>query len=285
MTTDQVKVQKSKCRSQSAGSWSGRRTPVSHILQFGCCLTCVLLAAPVAGAQVGRLTADSIVARLDDNSTAGSLSFEATMTISLGGQVREKSFQGYGEDGDRSYVEFTGPARDRGTRFLKLGNEMWMWLPRVGKSTKLAGHLLRQSMMGSDFSYSDATSNSRLLDNYDAELVGTDTVSGKVCYVVDLVARTDEVDYARQKVWVTPDDFIAAKVEFYARSGKLLKEMRVEGFRRIEGKRGVRWQNFPTRVRMTNLLRRNTFTVMEITEIVLDPEIPAEVFTKSYLER
>jgi len=240
----------------------------------------VLVSATPASAE---LTADSIIDRLDDNSTAASLSFAALMTISLGGQTREKSFQGYADSSGRAYFEFTAPSRDRGTRFLRDASEMWMWLPQVGKSTKLSGHLLRQSMMGSDFSYSDAAENRRLLDDYEARLLGTDTVmqrgDAKTCYVVELAAKTDEVDYARQKVWVTPDDFIAAKVEFYAASGKLLKEMRVLGYQLLMDR------NYPTKVQMTNLLRKDTYTVMEFTRIELDPDIPAEVFTKSYLER
>jgi outer membrane lipoprotein-sorting protein len=259
-----------------------KRKSCRHHLPAGLLLpaVAVLLSAIPASAE---LTADSIIDRLDDNSTAASLSFAATMTISLGGQTRDKSFEGYADSSGRAYFEFTAPSRDRGTRFLRDGSEMWMWLPQVGKSTKLSGHLLRQSMMGSDFSYSDAAENRRLLDDYDARLLGTDTVmlraDTRTCYVVELTAKTDEVDYARQKVWVTPDDFIAAKVEFYAASGKLLKEMRVLGYQLLKGR------NYPTKVQMTNLLRKDTYTVMEFTDIELDPDIPAEVFTKSYLER
>ena len=268
MIMSQGKLQKTK-----------QRVLASYTLHFGCCLVCALLTGLVVATQAAELTADSIIARMDDNTTARSMKFQAGMMISLGGQVRKKSFQGYGEGDDRTYIEFTVPSRDRNTRFLKLGNEMWMWLPRVGKSTKLSGHMLRQSMMGSDFSYSDASNNSRLLDDYDAELVGTDTMEDKACYVIELAAKTDEVDYARQKVWVTPDDFIPAKVEYYARSGKLLKEMRVLAYQLIGSR------NYPIKVRMTNLLRKDTYTVMEFTELKLDAGIPAEVFTKSYLER
>jgi outer membrane lipoprotein-sorting protein len=238
-------------------------------------LLAVLLASPAAA----ELTAEDIIDRLDDNTSVRTMSYEATMTISLGGQVREKSFRGYGEGSERAYFEFTAPVRDRNIRFLKLGDEMWMWIPRVGKSTKLSGHMLRQSMMGSDFSYSDASSNEKLLDQYDVELLGPDTLDGRGVLVIDLTAKTDEVDYARQKVWVDTVEFVPRKVEYYAASGKLLKEMLVDEFRVIAGR------NYPTRVRMTNLLRTNTYTVMEFTDLKLDATIPGEVFTRSYLER
>jgi len=239
----------------------------------------VLLIALLVPVVLFGLTAEEIVERLDGNQTFETIRYEAEMTISLGGQVRTKQFEGWGEGEDRAYFEFTAPARDRNTRFLKLGDEMWMWLPRVGKSTKLSGHMLRQSMMGSDFSYSDASGNDALKERYEAELAGTDTLDGREVFVLELVATSEDVDYARQKVWVDTADFIPRKVEYYASSGKLLKEMRVEGFERIAGR------NFPTKVRMTNLLRGNTYTLMEFTEVELDADVPDRVLTRAYLER
>jgi outer membrane lipoprotein-sorting protein len=225
------------------------------------------------------LTADEIVARLDRNTVAGSMHYEAKMTISLGGQVRTKEFRGWAEGEDKAYIEFTAPARDRDTRFLKLSDEMWMWLPEVGKSTKLSGHMLRQSLMGSDFSYSDAASNSRLEDDYSFERAGTDTVGGTTAVVLELTALRSDVAYARQRVWVDTTEFIPLRVEYYAASGKLLKEMRVEDFRSIDGR------NFPTRVRMVNRLRTDTWTEMDFTTVELDPSVPSVVFDRSHLER
>jgi outer membrane lipoprotein-sorting protein len=225
------------------------------------------------------LTAGEIVARLDRNTVAGTIHYEAKMTISLAGQVRTKEFRGWGEGADKAYIEFTAPARDRNTRFLKLGDEMWMWLPDIGKSTKLSGHMLRQSLMGSDFSYSDAAGNSRLEDDYSVERAGTDTAGTDTVVVLELTALRPDVDYARQRVWVDTTDFIPRRVEYYAASGKLLKEMRVDEFRRTGGR------NFPTKVRMANMLRRDTWTEMEFTTVELDVTVPAGVFEKSYLER
>lgn len=239
----------------------------------------VLASVLVLAAAGYALTADEIVDRLDRNATARTMDYRAKMTMSIGGEVRAKEFAGWAEGSDRAYIEFTAPARDRGTRFLKLGGEMWMWLPQVGKSTKLAGHMLRQSFAGSDFSYSDAARNARLLDDYAAERTGTDTAGGRVTVVIELAAQRPDVDYARQRLWVDTADFIALRSEFYATSGKLLKTMAVEEFRDIGGR------NFPTRVRMTNRLRPATWTELEFTTVRLDVPLPAGVFTRGHLER
>ncbi|UCG91783.1 MAG: outer membrane lipoprotein-sorting protein [candidate division WOR-3 bacterium] len=233
----------------------------------------ILSAMPFA--QTGR----EIVENVDNNMVVETSSFRATMLISLGGTIRAKEFFGYTQGKERAYMEFTSPARDRGTRFLKIGHEMWMYLPQVEKSTKIAGHMLRQSMMGSDFSYDDVIENERLQNLYTIELTGTDTISKSECYVLELTAKVPEVNYYFRKMWVAKDSYIPIKVELYSKSGKLMKEITIGEFKKI----GT--YNYPTKIRMVNKLRKDTYTELILEDVKLDIEIPSRIFTKSYLER
>jgi outer membrane lipoprotein-sorting protein len=234
----------------------------------------ILLIVP-AYAQTGV----EIIDRVDDNTVVTSASYKATMVISLGGTIREKRFTGYTEGKERAYMEFIYPARDKGTRFLKIEDEMWMYLPTIERATKIAGHMLRQSMMGSDFSYDDIVENERLQELYDIELIGRDTIDEKECYVLELTAKVPEVTYYTRKMWVEQKMYIAVKVELYAKSGKLLKELFISEFKKI-GK-----YNYPTFIKMVNKIRRNTYTELVLEEVELDIKIPNRIFSKAYLER
>jgi outer membrane lipoprotein-sorting protein len=228
----------------------------------------------------GQLTDPrAIIDLVDQNTVTTSVQYTAQLKISVAGLIREKEFVGYAQGKDRGYMEFTQPARDKGTRFLKLEDGMWIYLPAVEKATKIAGHMLRQSMMGSDFSYDDIMENQKLKESYDIRLTGSDTAAGKECYVLDLNAKVPEVAYQRRVLWVDQESFVPVKVELYAKSGKLMKEIDIADFQRIGGR------NYPTRVKMINRLRQNTYSEMILTDIRLDGEVPARIFTKSYLER
>jgi outer membrane lipoprotein-sorting protein len=226
-------------------------------------------------AQSGR----DILERVDDNTVVTSSSYDATMIISLGGTMREKRFTGHAEGKERAYMEFTYPARDKGTRFLKIEDEMWMYLPSVEKATKIAGHMLRQSMMGSDFSYDDIAENEKLIELYDVALSGTDSIAEQECYVLELTANVPEITYYSRKLWVDKNRYVTLKAELYAKSGKLMKEITVSEFRSIGRYR------FPTSIRMVNKLRRDTYTELVLENIKLDIKIPDRIFTKAYLER
>lgn len=226
-------------------------------------------------AQSGR----EILERVDKNTVVTSSSYTAKMIISLGGTIREKRFTGYAEGKERAHMEFTYPARDKGTRFLKIEDEMWMYLPSVEKATKIAGHMLRQSMMGSDFSYDDIAENEKLIELYDVELTGTDTIDEKECYVLELTAKVTDVTYYSRKLWVDKNKYVAVKVELFAKSGKLMKEITVSEFKSIGRYR------FPTSIKMVNKLRRDTYTELTLEDVELDIRIPDRIFTKAYLER
>jgi outer membrane lipoprotein-sorting protein len=143
---------------------------------------------------------------------ASSMKFTAELQISISGTVRTKEFEGYTKGQDKAYMEFTSPSRDKGTRFLKLGEEFWMYLPNVGKATKIAGHAMRSSLMGSDFSYEDAVSNEELANDYDAVLEGEEKLGEENCYVLKLTLKEGaEASYYTQKLWVGKQSFIPIK--------------------------------------------------------------------------
>ena len=242
---------------------------------FKTIIFCTLTLAVLPLAQTGT----EILEKVDDNTVVTSWNYSAKMIISLGGTIREKEFIGYAIGKESAYMEFTSPARDKGTRFLKLGDEIWMYLPSVERATKIAGHMLRQSMMGSDFSYDDIVENRRLTELYNVELAGIDTVDGRECHVVSLTAKVPEVNYYYRKMWIDKDIYAAVKVELYAKSGKLLKEVKVSEFKRVSG------YTFPTNVRMVNKLRQETYTELQLEDVQLDVKIPDRIFTKAYLER
>lgn len=239
-----------------------------------------ILGITLIATALPAITAEQILDKVDANMVASTMKFTAELKISISGSVRTKEFEGYSKGEDKAYMEFTSPSRDKGTRFLKLGEEFWMYLPNVGKAVKIAGHALRGSLMGSDFSYEDAVSNEELAADYDAVLEGEEKVGDKNCYVLKLSLKEGaEGSYYTQKLWVGKQSFIPIKAEYYSKSGKLMKDVQILDWKRVSGK------NFPTRIRMENKLRANTWSEFVITNIQLGVSIPANVFTKGYLER
>src|SRR3989339_1493111 len=160
------------------------------------------------------ITGEEIIKRVDANMIFKTARTESKMVIHVDRDTREKTMLSYDKGRDTGYADFLSPARDKGVKYLRIEDNMWMYLPSVDKIIKISGAMLRQSMMGSDFSYEDALESARLLEKYSAKLVSEETVpvtfkeGGKlvsrqrVCYVVDLTAKVKEITYFRRMVWV-----------------------------------------------------------------------------------
>jgi outer membrane lipoprotein-sorting protein len=201
------------------------------------------------------------------------------MVISQPNRTDTKEMLLYGIGQEKSYIIFSSPARDKNTAMLRLGDNMWLYLPSAEKSVKISGHMLRQSFMGSDFSYGDTTERLKLLEKYDATLTGTEKAGDDDAFVLRLKAKKEDAAYYERKLWVDRQRYIVIKQEMYAKSGKLLKVMTVSENEKI----GSRY--YPTKIRMEDKLKKNTYSEMIFSNIRLDETIPESVFTFKNLEK
>lgn len=244
-------------------------------MKRGVWLGILLLCLPAAAEE----TADSIIRKVDDNQVFTTEAFTARMTIRKEDRTLTKTFYGYGQrEGMRSFMEFTNP-EDRGVRYLKLGDELWIYFPDADDVLKISGHMLRQGMMGSDISYEDMLENERILDVYSARRLEDETVGGRDCYVVELTAKRPDAAYARQRLAVDKAWFIPLRLDLFARGGRLLKKMTQEDVTRI----GDRW--VPRTVVIRDMRRRDSETRIVFEKIAFDVALPDQVFTKAHLKR
>jgi len=219
-----------------------------------------------------ELTAEEIINKRDDNEYFDSVRIEAEMIIVSGGRKITKTMIAL-SDKKNSLVEFTNP-QDRETKFLKREDDLWMFFPDAEEIIKISGHMLNQGMMGSDFSYQDIMESDKLTDLYNFEIIGEEEIEGRLCYVLEGIAKEGiKVSYYRRVNWIDKERFIGLKEELYTQSGRLLKETNVNEVQEIEG----RW--IPIDSVMENKLRENTYTGFKIIQIELNPEIPEGTFS------
>ena len=162
---------------------------------------------------------------------------------------------------------------------LKLDDELWTYSPSTDRIIKISGHLLRQSLMGSDLSYEDMMEDPVLGDIYEAEISGEETLLERPCWILDLLAKKEETAYAKRRVWVDKERFLILRSELFARSGKLLKTLETKSVRRF----GERWVQ--DRMIFKDAMKTGDGTEFRIESIDFDADIPDSVFSKASLRR
>lgn len=223
-------------------------------------------------------TGKEILQRIDKNMASKSTISTSKMVIHGARQTRTIEAKTWGIGDEKSFTEYLAPAREKGTKMLKLEDELWIFSPGSDRIIKISGHMLRQSLMGSDLSYEDMMDNAELLEDYDAGVIGSEIYDERDCWIVELQAKTAEVNYQIRKVWVDKGRYIPLKEELYAKSGKLLKKTELSEITKI----GNRW--YPKKIVFKDMLKKGTGTEFIIDEIEFDKEIPEHIFSKAALK-
>jgi len=240
----------------------------------------ILIAASAALAATQSPSGEEILRRIDENLYVDRAVSTSTMIIHGRSGTRTITSKGWRKGIDRSLVEYLSPPREKGKKMLKLGDKIWTYTPEPNdRIIAISGHLLRQSVMGSDLSYEDITENHKLAELYEAEVSGTEEFGGRDCWVLDLTAREEDAAYHSRRIWVDRERWLPLKEERYAKSGRLLKTTTTDEVFETGG----RW--YPKRMTFKDALQRGEGTEFVIDSIDFDVEIPDHLLTKAALRR
>ena len=239
-----------------------------------------LLFATAALPLQAQPAANEILERIDRNLSSENRVFESSMTIHGRRNSRTITSKTYAVGDKRSFTEYLSPPREEGTKMLKLEEQLWIYSPSTDRTIQISGHMLRQSVMGSDLSYEDMMDDRKLTETYNAEVVGTEEIGGRGCWILQLTGKVDDLAYASRRLWVDTERYVPLKEELFARSGKLLKRSEMSDVEQIEG----RW--FPRTVFYKDMLKQGSEgTGFRITEIQFDTDIPEYLFSKAALKQ
>jgi outer membrane lipoprotein-sorting protein len=223
--------------------------------------------------------ADAILKKVDQNMSSTNRVFESTMTVHGKRTNRIITSKSWSYGNKKSFTEYLSPAEEKGTKMLKLEKQLWIYSPSTDRTIQISGHMLRQSVMGSDLSYEDMMDDRKLTDIYSATVTGNEKIGDRNTWILSLTAKVEDVAYFAQKIWVDQEHYIPLKQELYAKSGQLLKQMELKDVVRIQG----RW--FPTTVTYRDMLKQGNGTEFKMTNIKFDVDIPDYIFTKAALKQ
>jgi outer membrane lipoprotein-sorting protein len=241
---------------------------------------CLAVAAAAAQAQTQPPSAESILKKIDENQASGSRITVYEMTIHGRRGSRTMKAKSWVQGVDRAFTEYLDPPRDAGTKMLKLRDQLWTYSPSTDRTIQIAGHMLRQSVMGSDMSYEDLMEDPKLQNLYVAITTGEESLLGRACWVLELKAKPGAApSYHSRKVWVDKERFLPLREERYATSGKLLKTTEIRSVRQFQ----QRW--VAERAVFNDALKNDGGTEFAITTVEFDAKIPEHVFSQASLRK
>ncbi|RMF66599.1 MAG: outer membrane lipoprotein-sorting protein, partial [Calditrichaeota bacterium] len=171
-------------------------------------------------------SAASIVKKADDLLRGKTQVGTYTMTVVRPQWQRTMRFRFWSQGTDKSFILMLAPAKERGVTFLKLGREMWNYIPKINRAIKIPPSMMLQSWMGSDFTNDDLVKESSVVHDYTHTLLGRERIRGFEAYKVELKPRPEAaVVWDRIIEWIRVGDYVPLKAEYYNERGERVRTL------------------------------------------------------------
>jgi len=172
---------------------------------------------------------------------------------------------------DKVVSLFVSPASEEGRATLRVGDNMWLYIPNVGKPIRITS---LQSVVGGVFNNADVMRIDYHLE-YDVEAL-EDLGEN---YLLTLRAKSKTVAYDSLKMTVDKEALVPTEIECYASSGLLIKTLRFKEIKSFEG--NIRR---PSVIETDSPLQKGYKSVMIFAEMK-NRDVPDEAFTLNFLPR
>ena len=240
----------------------------------------ILIQLPyLLSSQQSDQEASNIIEKIDKNMFSKTQIVTSEMIVYGKRKKRVIRSKGYSMGKENNFTEYLSPEREKGTKMLKLDNRLWIYSPGTDRTIQLSGHLLRQSVMGSDLSYEDMMEERKLSEVYDAKIVKDGNFNDSPVWIMDLTSKVDGLAYYKRTLWIDKTKFVPLKENLYAKSGTLLKTTTFSNIKKID----TRW--YPMKINYKDMLKDGKGTDFVIIDISFDAYISKDYFSKNMLKK
>lgn len=182
-----------------------------------------------------------IVERMDEQIRGKTSRSTTTIKIVRPDWERTMKMKSWTKGNEYGMVLITAPPREEGTAFLKRGDEVWNWVPRVERTIKLPPSMMSQSWMGTDFTNDDLVQQASMVTDYEHERVGDSTIRNKDCYKVKLIPKKGEaVVWGKVILYISKEHYVEMRSEFYDETGELINVMKSFDIQKLGGRKLAR---------------------------------------------
>jgi len=238
-------------------------------------ITIILFASIIYGQ-----TAKEIVNKANNLILGKTSQSTSTMAVIRPDWKREVTMKMWSKGTDYYLILITAPAREKGQVFLKRKNEMWNWMPSIGRMIKIPPSMMMQSWMGSDFTNDDLVKQSSIVKDYTHKIIGTEKIDNYDCYKIELLPKPDAaVVWGKILMWISKKGFYELKVEYYDETGELINQLFGTEIKKMGGR------TLPSKLTMIPVDKRGYKTVFKTEKMVFDKPIPDRFFSLQNMKK
>lgn len=180
---------------------------------------------------------------------------------------------------DKTFIRITAPKKEKDVTTLRIGKEMWNYLPKVNKTFKISPSMMMGSWMGSDFTNDDLVRESSLIDDYSYKLITPKDASPDLIYI-ELIPKEDSpIVWGKVVSAVRASDYLPVWQHFYDEKEKLMRILNYKEIKTFGSK------TIPSVMEMIPQNKEGHKTVVRFLKAEFDAEIDDKIFTRRNLQK
>ena len=203
---------------------------------------------------------------------------EMTMQIQRPSWKKTSKLVAWTRGTEDALIRFTAPAKDAGQATLKLGDQMWTFIPKFKRSMRLPGSMMSNSWGESDFSYNDLSRSDNLVRYYDLSIVETEQRDGHTVYTIDAIPHDDSPVVWGKERMVMRDDYVMLSQTYFDQDMQPVKGMETTEVGEIGGR------VIPMRMRMSSYEEPDKWTEISYDVADFDADVDDQKFTMFSLQ-
>ncbi len=231
----------------------------------------VWLAPAVA---VAEPTIEELLDATDDVNRGASSKSTITMQVKTKRYERTMTMDAWSRGEEDSLIRITAPAKDAGTTTLKVGDDMWNYIPKIDRTMKIPPGMMSGAWMGSHFSNDDLVKSNRLADEFTYEKESV--VDG--VYTIVCTAKPDAAVVWGKVVVKVREDKIPLEVGYYDEDGELARKLTFSDVRELGGR------TVPATMLLEPADRPGEFTKITTTAMDFDVKFDDRTFSLQSLK-
>ena len=235
-----------------------------------------VLLGSVSGVDVAAAepTIEELLDATDDVNRGASSKSTITMQVKTKRYERTMTMDAWSRGEEDSLIRITAPAKDAGTTTLKVGDDMWNYIPKIDRTMKIPPGMMSGAWMGSHFSNDDLVKSNRLADEFTYEKESV--VDG--VYTIVCTAKPDAAVVWGKVVVKVREDKIPLEVGYYDEDGELARKLTFSDVRQLGGR------TVPATMLLEPADRPGEFTKITTTAMDFDVKFDDRTFSLQSLK-
>lgn len=203
-----------------------------------------------------------------------------SMTVKTRRYERSMVMEAWSKGKERSLFVIHEPIKDRGIATLKVEENIWNYLPKINRVTKVPASMMSGSWMGSHFTNDDLVKESTYEDDYDSQLSFEGERDGRPVYEVTSLPKPNAaVVWGKVVLLIDQQGLYPLSATYYDEEGT---RMRVMSFEQVEhiGGRAI-----PMRMRLVPEDKPDESTEILYHSIAFDMPLAESLFSLRSLKQ